>query len=166
MTGPLKMAVVLFILGLAVVGAMLAERGWKPPAAEPEKTVRTDFTLETPDGRTVSLEPLIGRKPVLLVFWASWCPDCDAAVPHLKALQSGPLADRIELLAINYLESREKVVSFIKDRDIRYTVLLDGQGQVFRAYHIVGIPTYILIDRAGMVVFKDHVLPDSLETYL
>ena len=49
-----------------------------------------DFTLEDITGRTVNLSDFKGRK-VVLQFWASWCPDCRAEVPHIKALQANSL---------------------------------------------------------------------------
>jgi peroxiredoxin len=138
-------------------GAAATGAGSDPPA---------DFTLPDLDGRPVALNQFIGKKPVLLVFWATWCPECKAAIPEINAMATGPLSAKLQVLGLDFRESREKVSAAVKARDIRYPVLLDKKGQVARAYGVVGIPTYVLIGRDGKVVYREHVLPGDLSRYL
>jgi peroxiredoxin len=159
------------ILGIVGAGIVLRggapERTAGPPAFGPAASAaRVDFTLETPGGERVSLERFLGEKAILLAFWATWCPTCTKAIPDLNALESGPLSDKVQVLAVDYLESREKVAAFAEAKDIAYTILLDTNGSVSRAYGITGIPTYILIDREGRIAYAGHTLPASLERYL
>jgi peroxiredoxin len=143
------LAVLLFLTGgIAFAG---------PPA---------DFTLQGLDGKTVSLRQFQGKKPVLLVFWATWCPECKAAIPKINALHGGPTGEKLQILSLDFRETREKVAAAVKARDIRYPVLLDERGQVARAFGVVGIPTYILIGREGTIVYREHVLPADLSPYL
>ena len=72
----------------------------------------------------------------------------------------------MQILGLAFRESREKVAKAVKSRGIRYPVLLDERGQAARAYGIVGIPTYVLIDRRGNVVYREHVLPGDISRYL
>jgi peroxiredoxin len=125
----------------------------------------TDFTLESAAGERVSLGRFAGQKAVLLVFWATWCPHCNAAVPAINEIQSR-LPDRLKVLAIDFLESREKVLSFMKAKNVSYTVLLDRDGTVARKFRVVGIPTYVVVDRNGRIVYSDNALPESIEKYL
>jgi len=125
-----------------------------------------DFTLPGLDGRPVALGPFLGKKPVLLVFWATWCPECEAAIPEINAMTTGPLAEKLQILGLDFRESREKVALAVKSRGIRFPVLLDERGQAARAYGVVGIPTYVLIDRRGNVVYREHVLPGDIARYL
>ena len=99
----------------------------------------------------MTLGRFLGKTPVLLVFWATWCPECKAAIPEINALTTGPLAEKLQIFGIDFRESREKVAQAVKSRGIRYPVLLDERGQAARAYGVVGIPTYVLIDREGKV---------------
>jgi len=120
-----------------------------------------DFTLQDLHGEEVSLHRFIGKKPVLLVFWATWCPHCNEAVPKINRLHNDPATgDRLQILALDFLESREKVGSFVRTKAVAYPVLLDRKGAAARAYRVVGIPTYVLIDRAGRIVYRDHALPE------
>ena len=125
-----------------------------------------DFTLQALDGPPVSLSQFLGKKPILLVFWATWCPECNAAFPKINALHGGPAGEKMQILALDYRETREKVAAAVKSRDIRYPVLLDERGRVARAFGVVGIPTYILIGRKGKVVYRENVLPGDISSYL
>lgn len=135
------------------------------PAAAPEGDW-IDFRLKTPEGSPVSLSEFVGKKAVLLAFWATWCPHCNETVPELKTLDNGPLSDRLKLLAVDFRESGEKVSSFMDRKGIGYTVLLDPRGQVARMYGIVGIPTYVVISRGGEIVYRGNDLPADLSNHL
>jgi peroxiredoxin len=114
----------------------------------------------------VALNQFLGKKPVLLVFWATWCPECKAAIPEINAMATGPLSEKLQVLGLDFRESREKVSAAVKARDIRFPVLLDKKGQVARAYGVVGIPTYVLIGRDGKVAYREHVLPGDISRFL
>lgn len=125
------------------------------------ETEWVDFTLPDASGKNVPLSQFIGKKPVLLFFWATWCPHCNEAVPeinrmHEEAKKNGGL----QILALDFMESPEKVNAFVSSKKVLYPVLLDRTGRVARKYKVVGIPTYILIDRDGRVVYRDHELPE------
>jgi len=138
-----------------------------PSAGGPgEASPPSNFTLPALDGQPVSLNQYLGKKSVLLVFWATWCPECKAAIPEINSLHGGPLSDKLQVLGLDFRESREKVSSIVKARDIRYPVLLDEKGKVARDYGVVGIPTYVLISREGKVVYREHALPPDISRYL
>jgi len=120
-----------------------------------------DFTLPDAGGKTVSLGQFIGRKPVLLIFWATWCPQCKESVPDINRMHREPAENgNVQILALDFMESPAKVNSFLSARMVAFPVLLDRKGIVARMYQVVGIPTYILIDRKGKVVYRGHDTPD------
>jgi peroxiredoxin len=153
-------ALVFLLCGAALGGAewVLTEGGGDAAIAGASTGPAADFSLPDLDGRQVTLGRFFGKTPVLLVFWATWCPECKAAIPEINALTTGPLAEKLQIFGLNYRESREQVALAVKSRGIRYPVLLDERGQAARAYGVVGIPTYILIDRRGNVAYREHVL--------
>jgi peroxiredoxin len=162
-------AALLFLLcGAVLSGPERALSGAGGIAATPgaENDRPADFTLPDLDGLPVTLGRFLEKKPVLLVFWATWCPECKAAIPEINAMTTGPLAGKLQILGLDFRESREKVANAVKARGIRYPVLLDERGQVARAYGIVGIPTYVLIDRRGNVAYREHVLPGDITRIL
>jgi len=161
-------ALLFLVCGAVLAGPEQVFSGGGPAAAVPVASSGppADFTLPDLDGRPVTLGPFLGKKPVLLVFWATWCPECKAAIPGINALISGPLAERMQVFGLDFRESREKVAQAVTSRGIRYPVLLDERGQAARAYGVVGIPTYILIDRKGNVVWREHLLPGDIASLL
>mgnify|MGYP000090651132 CR=1 FL=1 len=162
----LPAGVALAFLALALTTILLTERtaGGAASAASAASTGDkewVDFTLPDAGGREVSLGPFIGKKPVLLVFWATWCPHCNESVPVINRMHTEPpTSETLTILALDFMESREKVSAFIASKKVAFPVLLDGSGSVARKYRVVGIPTYVLIDRDGKIVYRDHEIPE------
>ena len=99
---------------------------------------------------------------MLLVFFATWCRYCNAAVPGINALQAGAATGDLRILALDYRESREAVEAFIRAKGVTYPVLLDADGTVAQIYAVVGIPTYVLIERGGAIAYRGNVLPPAI----
>jgi peroxiredoxin len=119
-----------------------------------------DFSLPNLDGAPVSLGQLVGKKPVLLVFWAEWCPICREKVPAVNRIhREGTVA----VVAVNTRESPKKVMAAVRSLDIRYPVLFDPDGSVARKYKIPGIPVYIVIDTTGRIVYESSAFPEGIE---
>lgn len=121
-----------------------------------------DFRLENLSGAQVSLDSFKGEKAVLLVFWATWCPPCREEIPHLKRIYAQYQAQGLEILAISIKESREKLTSFARENGINYPVLMDKDGSIASAYQVMGIPTNVIVDKAGVIQFKGNALPDEV----
>jgi cytochrome c biogenesis protein CcmG/thiol:disulfide interchange protein DsbE len=113
-----------------------------------------DFTLQTPDGQTVSLSDLKGH-PVLLNFWATWCEYCKQEIPFLQDLSTDParLAGGLEMVAVDVKETAGDVQSFQEVYGMTYTVLLDSKGKVTDLYNIKGLPTTYFIDKNGIIKY-------------
>jgi peroxiredoxin len=167
----LPVGVALAFLALALTTVLVTERtaggGAEPASAASTGDKRwVDFTLPDTGGRQVSLGPFIGKKPVLLVFWATWCPHCNESVPVINRMHTEPpTSETLTILALDFMESREKVSAFLASKKVVFPVLLDRSGSVAREYRVVGIPTYVLIDRDGKIVYRDHEIPE-IRTYL
>ena len=161
-------ALLLLLCGVALAGPerLIAGGGENAETPDAGSNLPADFTLPDLDGRPVTLGRFLGKEAILLVFWATWCAECKAAIPEINALSTGPLAGKLQVLGLDYRESREKVARAVRSRGIRYPVLLDLRGQVAHAYGVAGIPTYILIRRDGKVVYRNFVLPVDIARYL
>ena len=126
-----------------------------------------DFTLPDLDGRQVSLSGLQG-KVVLLNFWATWCPPCEAEMPLLQEAYQAWGESGLVVLAVNFDEPAEEVCAFRDRLGLAIPILLDEDGVVQRLYRVRGYPTSYLIDREGRVRVQ-HVgilSADLLEDYL
>jgi thiol-disulfide isomerase/thioredoxin len=119
-----------------------------PEAAQATGGGKTpDFKLESTDGSTVSLADLAG-KPLVMNFWASYCPPCKAEMPILQK-DVGPSGARLVL--INEGESRAAAVSFLHAQGIQEAALLDQDLGIGRAYGISAYPMTVFVRKDGTI---------------
>ncbi|MFA4842217.1 MAG: TlpA disulfide reductase family protein [Candidatus Omnitrophota bacterium] len=118
-----------------------------------------DFQLQDLVGETVSLSDYKGKQPVLLFFWTTWCPFCRKELKVLNEKHASLTRDGLEVLAIDIGEPWEKVDNFVKSFGLNFLVLLDKDTNTAEAYDIVGVPTFVLVDKKGNIVFKDNFFP-------
>lgn len=104
------------------------------------------------------LSSLRGR-PVLLVFWATWCPHCRRAMPGI-ADKYERFRDRgLEVIAVTRHsrgQTDADVTRYIEEKGIPFPVAVDAGGVTSRRYGVSGIPAAALIDRTGKVVWRNH----------
>ena len=112
-----------------------------------------DFQLQSLDGQTISLSDLRG-KPVLINFWASWCPPCREEMPYLQEIYEEWTDKGLVVLAINIGESSYTAEEFIQSYNLSFTVLLDTEQDIAQRYNITGIPTTLFIDKDGIIQDK------------
>jgi thiol-disulfide isomerase/thioredoxin len=95
---------------------------------------------------------------VLIDFWATWCPPCREQMPALKALGDEPMYEDLVILSINtddFQEGRqERVGAFLRSVELQQMPTLLDDGHVRNLYGIRSIPTLVLVDRQGKVVYE------------
>ncbi len=101
-------------------------------------------------GNPITLSAWKG-KTVLLDFWTTWCPPCRADGPALEKLYTKYGAKDLLILGISVSEERELVEKFLKEHPHTYPVALTTESEMPRRYQIGVFPTYIVIDKDGMV---------------
>ncbi|MCX7048971.1 MAG: redoxin domain-containing protein [Candidatus Sumerlaeota bacterium] len=126
----------------------------------------TDFKLSTPDGKSLNLSDAKGKRGVVLVFFATWCPPCMREVPAVKKFVEETKDKGVVVYGVNCAEDKAKVEKFIKDKQVNYPILLDGDGKVGDIYKVEAIPTIIGIDGAGVIRQRDHALPDDTKAFV
>jgi peroxiredoxin len=141
----------------------------------PVGIVAPDFTLSTPNGTKVHLADYRG-KAILLEFFATWCPHCQAEAQHLLRLYQGlPNAD-FAFLSVNAdSEDAGSIHAFGRYFGLPWPELLDqgspagsfaqagGPGQVTQSYGIGLYPTFFIIDKKGKIAWRsDREQPDTL----
>jgi peroxiredoxin len=123
-----------------------------------------DFTLNTLEGKQISLSDFRGKK-VILNFWATWCPPCREEMPEMARFYKDYQQKEVEILAVNlaYSESKpEKIKDFTKEYGITFQIPLDEKNTIGKQYRAVAIPTSYFINEDG-VIQNMHVGPMDYE---
>ncbi len=119
------------------------------------------FKLSTVDGKELELESFAKGKVTLLVFGATWCPSCRHEIPILKEYYNEFNDDGLNVLSIDIQESEKKVKSFVEKNQINYPVALDSSAKVAMLYKVVGIPLNVILNKNGVIVYKENSPPDK-----
>ncbi|MEP5765616.1 MAG: TlpA disulfide reductase family protein [Halieaceae bacterium] len=126
------------------------------------------FVLADSDGMLISLSDYRG-SPLVLHFWATWCPYCKKLQPGLEALQAAHADEGLVLLGISFREDRgAEPQQVLKSRGLHFKTLLEGED-VAALYGVRGTPTTFFIDRQGRVLGMSNTSdPDDpvLEDYV
>jgi peroxiredoxin len=114
--------------------------------------VAPDFSLEDLNGNKVSLGDFQGR-PVLINFWASWCPPCVSEMPELQRTYAAQGEDGLVILGVNtlYQDELSAVQQFVAEQQLTFPILLDSEGAVAVAYRASTLPTSVFVDRTGNI---------------
>jgi len=106
------------------------------------------------DGKAVDLGQWLGKKPVLLEFWATWCENCEALLPRFQAAQK-LVGDRVVFLAVNVTvnQTPERVRRYLESHQIPFRVLYDDKGTSTRAYQAPATSYVVIVDSSGAVVY-------------
>lgn len=121
----------------------------------------------TIDGQRAALEDYTGKRPLLLVFWATWCPACKEEIPKLKETYATFTPRGLGFLAINVgiNDSLNKAAEYRKRHGLPYPVAFDEGSRITRAYRVVGTPTILIVDRQGIIRYRGSLVPPDLEQH-
>ncbi len=127
-----------------------------------------DFELKDLKGVSVTLSSFKGKKPVLIYFWATWCPYCMAVRPDVIKLRNDIPKAKLELLAadVGGADSLSRVKKFEEAHPAPYTILYDTDGRVARSYQVQGIPLFVFIDKSGTIKYRGNELPPDIKQLL
>jgi thiol-disulfide isomerase/thioredoxin len=106
------------------------------------------------DGKGVDVGQYLGKKPVLLEFWATWCELCEQLLPRVRAAHA-EFGDRVEFFGVNVTinQSVARVRRWVEVNKPPFRTLYDDEGTSTRAY---GAPTtsyVVIVDRTGKVAY-------------
>lgn len=116
--------------------------------------VAPDAALESLDGKPVNLKSLMGVKPVVLEFWATWCGVCKELEPTVEAAQA-KFGDRVAFvgIAVSANQSAERVRRYTAEHLKGFTHLYDRRGDAVGNYDVPATSYVVIVDPAGKVVY-------------
>jgi cytochrome c biogenesis protein CcmG, thiol:disulfide interchange protein DsbE len=111
-----------------------------------------EISLLTLAGEEISLSDFRGH-PVIINFWATWCPPCRAEMPAMQRAFLDYQDEGVIFLAVNSTsqDSVSAVENFIGQYGITFPILLDKEGDAMDSYQISSLPTTYFIDRSGII---------------
>jgi peroxiredoxin len=129
------------LAGLAAAGSASLVRAEPLPLVQlPGNVAAPDFALPDLDGHTHRLADYRGR-PLLVSFWATWCPSCRREMPALAALRKAIADDGIAVVAIDVGDRADNIRNFLQAHSVEgLTVLRDADKKAATAWHVMGLP--------------------------
>ncbi|MFH1465214.1 MAG: TlpA disulfide reductase family protein [Pseudomonadota bacterium] len=122
------------------------------------------FVAPMVGGGSLNLASLRG-KPVVLVFWASWCAACRSEVPHVNLLAQG-VGDSAAIIGVNAGEDPGTAAQAARAMGIGYPVVVDADGAIARRYEARALPLVLVLDPEGRVRLRSNAWPSHINALL
>ena len=140
----------IFIILSSMLSSMLT---FNAQASNDTNDKAQDWTLTTQAGKKISLADYQGN-PVILHFWATWCPYCKKLQPKLVALEEKYKNTGIKIVAISFNEDEGvNPQESINQRGYQFITAVEGD-KIAHQYGVKGTPTTFFINRSGKIIFK------------
>jgi cytochrome c biogenesis protein CcmG, thiol:disulfide interchange protein DsbE len=110
-----------------------------------------DRAFQTFHGATTSLADLDG--PLVVNFWASWCPPCVAEMPDFERVHQD-VRDEVRFVGINTQDARQDADRLVEQTGVTYDLVLDPDGDLFRDFEVVAMPSTFFVDASGAIVHR------------
>lgn len=145
-------------IAVAILASALFITQTRPPVAAAAGFLRPGqlaprFALLSLNNKTVTLASLLGKKPIIINAWASWCPPCQEETPEFVKAQKR-YGRAITFIGVNLtsIDSVKEARIFAHKYHIPYPVLLDTKGAFRQAYTVIAEPETFVLTRSGRVV--------------
>lgn len=144
---------------VALTAAVLALPAVRTPLAAQELgisvgSVAPGAALETLDGKPVELKSYLGKKPVMMEFWATWCPNCKHLEPALIAATKKYGAQMTFItVAVSVNQTPQRVAAWQKQNALPTVMLYDRHANAGEAYDVPATSYVVIVNAAGKVVY-------------
>lgn len=139
-------------------GLLLALAAGASLAAGLEGKAAPEIELASATGEPRTLASIVAERPAVVVFWASWCPYCQALLPELAALAER-YGDRIEIVAVNVFEEKQADArAYLAAHPYPFVWLMKGT-KTSKSWKVKGTPGLFLVGRGGLVRYDRAARP-------
>ncbi len=121
-----------------------------------------DFNFVTKENQRINNAALRG-KVVLLDFWGTWCPPCRESVPTMKNVKKRFTGKGFELIGISSDDDEDVWRTFVEAKQMDWQEYIDLSGELLEAFNIDSFPTYIVLDKDGVIRFRQSGFGDTTE---
>lgn len=140
-----------------IVSALLCALGsglWAQDIGLELGTLAPGAKVETLDGQPADLSTFVGKAPVLLEFWATWCANCHELEPTMKAMHAkyGTKMSFVGV-AVSVNQSPERVKAYVAKHELPWIQVFDRKGNASGAYDAPATSYVVVLDKAGKVVY-------------
>jgi thiol-disulfide isomerase/thioredoxin len=151
-----------FALALALLASPLALGA--QDIGLPVGTPAPAAALVTLDGKPADLSRWVGKGPVLIEFWATWCGNCKQLEPSMHRVAQR-YAGKVTLVgvAVGVNQSPERVRRYAEKHKLPLEVLYDARGTASEAYQVPATSYVVVIDRTGKIVYTGQGGDQDLE---
>ena len=123
---------------------------------EDKKVKAVDFTVVDKDNVEITLKSVIGKgKPIVINFWASWCPPCKSEMPNFQKVYE-ELGEKVQFLMVNVTdgsrETKTTAFDYIESKGYTFPVYYDSNQSATYAYYISAMPTTFFINKNGDII--------------
>jgi len=135
-----KLLAALLLSAISGTGLPAIHYGAPPP----------DFSVRTPKGS----EPLsaLRGKPIVINFWASWCPPCTDELPYFARLAQ-TYGDRVLVVTVDWNEDPAVADGYLRRHDLHLPLVTDQQSSIYKAYTLSEVPDTVVLDARGNVTY-------------
>jgi len=125
-----------------------------------------DFTLSTLTKDAVTMSTYRGNQAAILFFWATWCPHCRTALEDLNTRATEIQNQGIKIILVDVGEPKAQVKEYADARKVTLDVFLDEDSAVSSDYSILGVPTFFLVNKEGIIKSATHLLSEDYQKIL
>lgn len=123
------------------------------------REVAPDFSLPTLEpyrekwGETLELSDYVGKTPIVVNFWASWCPPCREEAPMLQKKWQ-EYQGQVQFIGVNFQDREEPALAFIEEFGLTFPSGADSRAEVSIDYRMLGLPETYFIDLEGNIAAR------------
>ena len=119
------------------------------------------------EGKPVDLGQYIGKQPLFLEFWATWCELCEELLPRVRAAQAA-YGSKVEFIGVNVTvnQTPARVQKYLDTHQPAFRTLYDDQGTSIRAYQVPATSYVVIVDRSGTIVYTGSGGDQSFDSVL